>query len=60
MAKAIISGIAPFFVVKNVPLALAFYRDRLGFDIVFQGPGRFFVVVIFQKQVMAQRYFDTQ
>ena len=38
MAKAEISGIAPFFIVKNVPSALAFYRDRLGFDITFQGP----------------------
>ena len=35
--KAIISGIAPFFIVKNVPAALKFYRDRLGFDITFQG-----------------------
>ena len=33
-----ISGIAPFFIVRNVPAALAFYRDRLGFDIAFQGP----------------------
>src|SRR5262247_2277210 len=33
-----ITGIAPFFVVRNVPAALAFYRDRLGFDIAFQGP----------------------
>jgi catechol 2,3-dioxygenase-like lactoylglutathione lyase family enzyme len=38
MAKPEISGIAPFFIVKNVPVSLAFYRDRLGFDIVFQGP----------------------
>ena len=33
-----ITGIAPFFIVKNVPAALAFYRDRLGFDVTFQGP----------------------
>ena len=33
-----ISGIAPFFIVRNVPAALAFYRDRLGFDITFEGP----------------------
>jgi len=33
-----ISGIAPFFIVKNVPAALSFYRDRLGFEITFQGP----------------------
>jgi len=38
MTKAEISGIAPFFIVKNVPIALSFYRDRLGFNITFQGP----------------------
>jgi len=38
MIQPEISGIAPFFIVKNVPAALAFYRDRLGFDITFQGP----------------------
>src|SRR6476469_8810249 len=38
MAKTEISGIAPFFIVKNVPASLSFYRDRLGFDITFQGP----------------------
>ena len=38
MTKPEISGIAPFFIVKNVPAALAFYRDQLGFDVVFQGP----------------------
>jgi len=38
MTKAEISGIAPFFIVSNVPVALSFYRDRLGFDIIFQGP----------------------
>src|SRR4026209_2144411 len=38
MTQAEISGIAPFFIVKDVPAALAFYRDRLGFDITYQGP----------------------
>jgi hypothetical protein len=38
MAKPEISGIAPFFIVKSVPAALSFYRDRLGFDVMFQGP----------------------
>jgi catechol 2,3-dioxygenase-like lactoylglutathione lyase family enzyme len=38
MTKTQISGIAPFFIVRNVPLALEFYRDRLGFDVTFQGP----------------------
>ena len=37
-AKPAITGIAPFFIVRDVPAALAFYRDRLGFDITFQGP----------------------
>ena len=36
--KQDIAGIAPFFIVRNVPVALAFYRDRLGFEITFQGP----------------------
>jgi catechol 2,3-dioxygenase-like lactoylglutathione lyase family enzyme len=38
MTRAEINGIAPFFIVRNVPAAMAFYRDRLGFDITFQGP----------------------
>src|SRR4029078_2087424 len=38
MTKPGISGIASLFIVSNVPDALAFYRDRLGFDITFQGP----------------------
>jgi catechol 2,3-dioxygenase-like lactoylglutathione lyase family enzyme len=38
MTKPEIAGIAPFFIVRNVPAALSFYRDRLGFDITFQGP----------------------
>lgn len=38
MTQPAITGIAPFFIVKNVPAALSFYRDRLGFDITFQGP----------------------
>jgi catechol 2,3-dioxygenase-like lactoylglutathione lyase family enzyme len=38
MAKPEITAIAPFFIVRDVPAALAFYRDRLGFDIMFQGP----------------------
>jgi catechol 2,3-dioxygenase-like lactoylglutathione lyase family enzyme len=38
MAKPEISGVAPLFIVKNVPAALSFYRDRLGFDVRFQGP----------------------
>lgn len=38
MAQARISGISPFFIVSDAPSALAFYRDRLGFEITFQDP----------------------
>ena len=33
-----IGGISPFFIVNDVPSALAFYRQKLGFEITFQGP----------------------
>jgi catechol 2,3-dioxygenase-like lactoylglutathione lyase family enzyme len=33
-----IGNVAPLFIVTNVPKALAFYRDQLGFKITFQGP----------------------
>ena len=38
MAEPEVGTAAPLFIVKNVPAALAFYRDRFGFDITFQGP----------------------
>jgi len=38
MAQAEISGISPFFIVRDVPSSLSFYRDQLGFEITFQGP----------------------
>ncbi|HYV97796.1 MAG TPA: VOC family protein [Gemmatimonadaceae bacterium] len=38
MTRPAINGIAPFFIVRDVPAALAFYRDKLGFTIAFQGP----------------------
>jgi catechol 2,3-dioxygenase-like lactoylglutathione lyase family enzyme len=33
-----ISAIAPLLIVTNVPATLAFYRERLGFDVTFEGP----------------------
>jgi len=36
--QAEISGISPFFIVRNVPSSLSFYRDRVGFEITFQWP----------------------
>lgn len=38
MTQAEISGISPFFIVRHVPSSLSFYQDRLGFEIIFQGP----------------------
>jgi catechol 2,3-dioxygenase-like lactoylglutathione lyase family enzyme len=38
MTKPTISGIAPFFIVRHVPAAVSFYRDRLGFDVTVEGP----------------------
>lgn len=38
MTEPRIAGIAPFFIVRDVPAALAFYRDSLGFEVTFQGP----------------------
>jgi len=34
-----IAGISPFFIVRDVARALSFYRDRLGFEVVFTGFG---------------------
>jgi uncharacterized glyoxalase superfamily protein PhnB len=38
MNKPVITCSAPFFIVRDVPTALSFYRDRFGFEITFQGP----------------------
>ena len=33
-----IGSASPLFIVTDVPNALAFYRDKLGFEVTFQGP----------------------
>jgi catechol 2,3-dioxygenase-like lactoylglutathione lyase family enzyme len=38
MDQTEIGGASPCFIVRNVPAALEFYRDKLGFDITFEGP----------------------
>ena len=38
MEQTEIGGVSPLLIVRNVPAALAFYRDLLGFEITFQGP----------------------
>jgi len=37
-AQATIGGMAPFFIVRDLSAALAFYRDRLGFEVTFTAP----------------------
>lgn len=34
-----IGGIAPCFIVRDVPASLKFYTEKLGFGIMYQGPG---------------------
>jgi catechol 2,3-dioxygenase-like lactoylglutathione lyase family enzyme len=38
MTRPEVGGISPFFIVRDATAALAFYRDKLGFEITFQGP----------------------
>ncbi len=38
MTQTDIGGVSPFFIVRNVPATLAFYRDKLGFEVTFEGP----------------------
>ena len=33
-----IGGITPFFIVRDLSAALAFYRDKLGFEVTFTTP----------------------
>lgn len=33
-----LSSISPFFIVKDLPTSIAYYRERLGFEVEFQGP----------------------
>ena len=37
-AQATIGGISPFFIVRDLSAALAFYRDKLGFEVMFTAP----------------------
>lgn len=47
MTRPVISGISPFFIVKDVGAALSFYRDLLDFEVTFQAPAHdpFFAIV---------------
>ena len=38
MERAEIGSASPLFIVRNVPATLAFYSDKLGFEVTFEGP----------------------
>jgi len=38
MTRPEIAGISPFFIVQNLARALSFYRDGLGFEVIFERP----------------------
>ena len=38
MTEPEVGAASPLFIVRDVPKALAFYRDSFGFEITFQGP----------------------
>ena len=40
MTNIQIGAVAPLFIVRDVPATLAYYRNKLGFEITFQGPER--------------------
>jgi len=47
MTRPTTQAISPFFIVSNVDQTIAFYRDKLGFEMRFQQPDRnpFFAIV---------------
>lgn len=47
MTRATINRIAPSFIVGNVSRTIAFYREKLGFDVMYQQPENdpFFAIV---------------
>jgi catechol 2,3-dioxygenase-like lactoylglutathione lyase family enzyme len=46
-ASAAMVSVSPFFIVRDVEQSLAFYRDRLGFDVTYLAPrdSPFFAIV---------------
>ena len=60
MPRPVINGIAPFFIVRSIGAAVAFYRDRLGFDITFQEPvdDPFFAIVVRDGAMLMMKTVD--
>ena len=38
ISQAQLGSISPFFIVRDVMQSIAFYKDRLGFEVMFLGP----------------------
>jgi catechol 2,3-dioxygenase-like lactoylglutathione lyase family enzyme len=38
MTPTNLTSITPFFIVKDLQASISYYRDRLGFELEFQGP----------------------
>jgi catechol 2,3-dioxygenase-like lactoylglutathione lyase family enzyme len=38
MQKTEVGSASPLFIVRHVPATLSFYRDKLGFEVTFEGP----------------------
>ena len=47
IARATLAAVSPLFIVRDIQHALAFYRDRLGFEVTYLAPdpAPFFAVV---------------
>jgi catechol 2,3-dioxygenase-like lactoylglutathione lyase family enzyme len=47
MTRSTTPAISPFFIVSDVNQTIAFYRDKLGFEVTFQQPDRnpFFAIL---------------
>jgi catechol 2,3-dioxygenase-like lactoylglutathione lyase family enzyme len=61
--KTEIGGASPLFIVRSVPATLAFYRDKLGFDITFQGPEEedvFFGIVQRGRAMIMFKHVDVE
>ena len=48
MSTPTVTSAAPFFIVRDLPQALEFYRLKLGFDVMYEAPqgNPFFAIVV--------------
>ena len=54
MSETEIGSASPLFIVRDVPATLAFYREKLGFNVTFEGPepGDIFFGIVQRGQAM--------